>query len=76
MYKKRLILKGIEKIKNQIENIEQKRRRSEIAILDCIINKKEYDVEDIKYFNSYTAEIEVLREELESFEKALKRLEK
>lgn len=76
MYKRKLILKNIKRIKKQIEKIEQKRRRSEIALLDCMIKKKNYAEEDIKYFNSYTAEIEILREELESFEKALQKVSK
>lgn len=48
-----------------IEGLEIKRKRAETGIMDSLVNNKALDRREVMYFNRYTSEIEILREQLE-----------
>ena len=57
------IKKGtIQKLKQEVNNIEAKRSRSQAALVQAILEQK--DPSDVEFFNRYTAEIEEVRGQL------------
>lgn len=74
MLKKFKTKQGIKKYKKQIISIEQKRARSQAALVDAILTHTTPSDEDVDYFNKYTAEIEELRKNLNALEVELKYL--
>ncbi len=72
---KRKIKRRIEYYKNEIELIEKKRFRSQSALVDAILTHKVPKDEDVDYFNSYTSQIDSLRELLRQLQDELKNLD-
>ena len=72
-------MKQMEKVRStvlkNITEIEKKRRRSEFAIVESLYKNQEINSEDVRYFNSYTAEITTLREELQQLEQSISELQ-
>lgn len=65
-------LKGkIKKLSKQIEMIEQRRARSQGALVEAILKHTTPRDEDVDYFNRYTEEIEGLRTEMHEMQKKL-----
>ena len=74
MFKKMSLKRGIKKCKKEIAHIEQKRSRSQAALVEAILTNTIPSDEDTVYFNKYTAEIEVKRNELHDLEIRLQHL--
>lgn len=74
MLKKFKTKQGIKKYKKQIVAVEQKRARSQAALVDAILTHTTPSDEDVDYFNKYTAEIEELRKKMHALEVELKYL--
>lgn len=72
MFKKMKIRRKIKKYKKQILAIEQKRSRSQAALVDAILTNSTPSDEDVDYFNRYTAQIEACRSEMHELEIQLK----
>lgn len=67
--RKQIILKSI-------EELEAKRKRSECGLVNSIIQNREVDEQDVRYFNDYTAKISAYEEELKELEGAIAELRK
>lgn len=62
MREKRILNKKIAQCKANIEELEQKRSRSQAALITAILSNTSPDDEDVEYFNKFTAEIDAQRE--------------
>lgn len=62
MREKRILNKKIAQCKAKIEELEQKRSRSQAALITAILSNTTPDDEDVEYFNKFTAEIDAQRE--------------
>ena len=74
MFEKRKLKKAIEKSKEKIEQIEQKRARSQSALVDAILRHTEPNDTDVDYFNQFTAQIEDERANLHRLMRQLEQL--
>ena len=68
--------KAIERSKERITEIEQRRTRSQAALVEAILQQKDPDDKDVDYFNQFTAQIEEERSILHRLMKQLEDLEK
>ena len=68
MFEKFKIRKQIKVIRQRIAFLEQKRARSQAALVDAILKKVDPNDEDVEYFNQFTGEIERLRTEMHELE--------
>ena len=68
--------KEIAKSKERIDQIEQKRSRSQAALVDAILRHVEPDDQDVDYFNQFTSQIDEERANLHRLMKELDELEK
>jgi hypothetical protein len=64
MFEKIILKRKIKKCRNEILFIEQKRSRSQAALVEAILTRSTPSDEDVDYFNRYTAEIEEVRERM------------
>ena len=71
MFEKFKIRKQIKVIRQRIAFLEQKRARSQAALVDAILKKVDPNDEDVEYFNQFTSEIERLRSEMHELEAEL-----
>ncbi len=71
MSKKSELKRAITESEEEIENLEKKRARSQSALIGAIIeNRKPNDV-DVEYFKTFTALIDVERENLRKLREEL-----
>ena len=66
--------KQIRRSKKSIEELEQKRYRSQAALVSAILAQESPNDEDVEYFNGYTAKINAEREQLRAAMAELSRL--
>ena len=71
MFEKRKLKKQLVEKEKQIQIIEQKRMRSQSAIVEAILAHEDPSDEDTDYFNEYSAQIKQLRDELRELIQAL-----
>ena len=71
MFEKIKIRKQIKVIRQRIAFLEQKRARSQAALVDAILKKVDPNDDDVEYFNQFTGEIERLRAEMHELEAEL-----
>lgn len=76
MFEKKKLKKAIEKSKEKIAEIEQRRSRSQAALVDAILRHVDPDDTDVDYFNQFTAQMEDERANLHRLMKELEELEK
>lgn len=76
MFKKMKLKRAIERSKRQIALLEQRRTRSQAALMEAILQHSSPDDRDADFFNYYTTRIEEergrmhqLMEELEALDK-------
>ncbi|MGN0493455.1 MAG: hypothetical protein ACI4F7_07385 [Acutalibacteraceae bacterium] len=74
MFKKISLKRQINKCKKQILDVEQKRTRSQAALVTAILSNATPSDEDVDYFNRYTAEIEEIRSKMNDLEIQLKNI--
>ena len=74
MFKKAKLNSAIKKSKKQIAFLEQKRSRSQAALVTAILSQTDPDDEDVDYFNYYTGLIEEERNNLHKLERELEEL--
>lgn len=74
MFKKMALKREIKKSIKKIAEIEQKRSRSQAALVEAILTNTTPNDEDTDYFNKYTAEIEEIRNGLHELEIRLKNI--
>ena len=71
MFEKQKLKKQIKVIRQRILFLEQKRARSQAALVDAILKKVDPSDDDVEYFNQFTGEIDRLRTEMHALEKQL-----
>ena len=76
MFEKAKLKKAIKKSKEHIAEIEQKRTRSQAALVEAILRHTDPDDRDVDFFNQFTAQIDAERENLHRLMKELDALEK
>ena len=74
MFKKMKLKKEIENCKKAIEALEQKRTRSQAALVEAILMKTEPKDDDVDFFNKFTEQIEAERNRLHNLMKELEAL--
>ena len=75
MFEKSKLKKAIKNSKDRIAEIEQKRTRSQAALVEAILRHTEPDDRDVDFFNQFTTQIEEERENLHRLQKELEALE-
>ena len=76
MFEKAKLKKAIKKSKERIAEIEQKRTRSQAALVEAILRHSDPNDKDVDFFNMFTAQIDDERENLHRLQKELEALEK
>jgi len=76
MFEKIKYKNGIKKMQQQIVNIENKRSRSQAALVTAILTSTTPSDEDVDFFNRYTTQIEEIRTEMHELQKKLDELTK
>ena len=71
MFKKMKLKKAIEQSKKEIAELEQKRTRSQAALVEAILMKTEPKDDDVDFFNKFTEKIEAERQRLHELMKEL-----
>lgn len=61
MFEKMKLKSQIKKLKLEIISLENKRARSQSALVANILQKKEPDEKDVEFFNAYSKEIDDIR---------------
>lgn len=74
MFKKMKLKKEIENCKKGIAELEQKRTRSQAALVEAILMKTEPKDDDVDFFNKFTEQIEAERNRLHELMKELEAL--
>ncbi|MDD6094970.1 MAG: hypothetical protein PUC29_04420 [Clostridia bacterium] len=74
MFQKMSLKRKIKKCRKQIADIEQKRIRSQAALVSAILANSTPDDADVDYFNRYTEQIEAIRSEMNELEIQLKNI--
>lgn len=76
MFEKSKLKKAIKKSKERIAEIEQKRTRSQAALVEAILRHTEPNDKDVDFFNMFTAQIDEERDNLHRLQQELDALEK
>ena len=76
MFKKMKLKKEIEQSKQKIAELEQKRARSQAALVEAILLKTEPKDDDVDFFNKFTEQIEQERQRMHELMKELDALNK
>ena len=74
MFKKLKIKRKIKQAKKNIILLEEKRSRSQAALVTAILSQKSPDDEDVEYFNHFTSLIETERNRMHDLMKDLEEL--
>ncbi|MBP5176977.1 MAG: hypothetical protein ILP02_00155 [Clostridia bacterium] len=74
MFKKLKLKNLIKKCKKQITFLEQKRYRSQAALVAAILSSTTPDETDVEYFNNYTAKINATRDQMHEYQNQLAKL--
>lgn len=74
MFKKLKLKREIEKSRKTIEMFEQKRTRSQAALVEAILTHSEPDDKDVDFFNEFTAKINDERERMHKLMDELSKL--
>lgn len=74
MFQRNKIAKELNALEEEIKLLEIKRSRSIAVILEALISRTQPNEEDVQYFRTFTAEIEVKREQLQKLTKQLENL--
>ena len=64
----------IELLEEEMKLLEAKRNRSQAQIIECLISKQDPPADEVQFFRTFSAEIEVKRERLVELIKELKSL--
>ncbi|MDE7405689.1 MAG: hypothetical protein K2M89_02300 [Clostridiales bacterium] len=71
---KKELAKEINSLEEEIKQLEIKRSRSQASIIDAFISKQDPDEQDVQFFRTYSAEIELKREQLAKLSRKLETL--
>ena len=76
MLKKIRLKRAIERSKKQIAQLEQRRTRSQAALMEAIMQHTSPDDRDVDFFNYYTSRIEEERDKMHQLMDELKKKSK
>lgn len=65
MSERKKIAKEVLILKEEIQQLEIRRSRSQASIIMALIGHKEPDADDVKFFLTFTSEIEFKREQMQ-----------
>lgn len=71
---KKDLAKELHVLEEEIKLLEIKRSRSQSALIEALISRKEPNEEEMQYFRTYNAEIEVKREQMAKIIEQLEKL--
>ena len=71
MSRKNEIVKELHILEEEMKLLESKRSRSMAVILEALVSRVEPDAQELQYFRTYTAEIDIKREQLQKLTKEL-----
>ena len=74
MSNKNKILKEIHVLEEEIKLLELKRSRSLASLMESVISRTTPDETDVQFFRTFTAEIDVKREQLQKLSRPLEEL--
>lgn len=74
MSEKKNLTKEIKMLEQEIKLLEIKRARSQASLIEALISKKDPSDEEARFFRTYTAEIDVKREQLAKMTQQLNQL--
>lgn len=74
MSKKNSIAKELHNLEEEMKNLESKRSRSMAVILEALVSRVEPNEQDLQFFRTYTAEVELKREQIQKLTKELENL--
>ncbi|MCM1236740.1 MAG: hypothetical protein NC489_42230, partial [Ruminococcus flavefaciens] len=74
MSKKSELKRAIEQSREEIESLERKLGRSQVAIIEAIISSQKPSDKDIEYFRTYAQLIDVERENLQKLNGELRKM--
>lgn len=73
MLNSRRLAKEIYALNEEMKQLESKRARSMASILESLISRTEPNETDVQFFRTFSAEIEVKREQLQKLTKQLEK---
>lgn len=76
MFKKHKLKSQIKGCKKKIAFLEQKRYRSQAALVAAILSNTTPDEQDVQYFNNYTGQINATRDQMHEYQRQLEELSK
>lgn len=76
MSKKRDLKRAIKESEEEIESLEQKRVRSQAALMKSVINESKPNEMDVEYFKTFSSLIEVERANLRKLKQEYEKLKK
>lgn len=74
MFEKRKLKKKINRCKKEILRIEQRRSRSQAALVEAILTNSVPNDDDVDYFNHFTSQINTVRDRMHEYQKELDKL--
>ena len=74
MFEKAKLKAKIRKCKKEIAALEQKRVRSQAALVEAILTHQAPKDDDVEFFNKYTAQIETVRQKMHELQQQLKEM--
>lgn len=61
----KMLSKEMSMLEEEIKELEIKRSRSQASLIDALISRREPNEDDVRFFRTYTAEIDIKREKLQ-----------
>ncbi len=74
MFEKRRLKKKIELCKREIQELEQRRTRSQAALVEAILTNTTPSDDDVEYFNNFTQKINAVRDQMQIYQDELRKL--
>lgn len=74
MLKRNKLAKELHALEEEIKLLEIKRSRSQASIMESLISRTQPNDDDVQFFRTFTAEIDVKREQLQKLTKQLENL--
>ncbi|MDE6585398.1 MAG: hypothetical protein K2K80_01795 [Clostridia bacterium] len=74
MFKKNNLVKELHLLEEEIKILEIKRSRSQASLIEALISKRDPDEADMQFFRTYSAEIEIKREQLQKITAQLEKM--
>lgn len=74
MFQRNKVVKEIHMLEEEIKLLEIKRSRSQASLIEALISRQEPSEADTQFFRTYSAEIEVKREQLQKLTAQLEKM--